>query len=277
MLQAAGAHVIPIQWDLPLANITALLSQIDGVYFPGGSASLWDATTMNKTDFGLAVNNILTQIIQINTNGDFLPFMGTCLGMSMIATAFAPNLTLYLPGVDVWNVSKPIFFTALLKTSTLFQGLDSNTISEMQTLNMAFFHTMFLINSTIWFQNNTLSGNFSVTAVAIDGNNTSFAAVIEGIHMPVYATQFHYEKNTYEWDKYDDMPQNRTYAVKVQQQITNVFVNQTRKCNHTMTMTMLQNLSMLNYNAFHFGVSPEYERVYLFSNYAVHNISDQDV
>jgi len=194
MLQAAGAHVIPIQWDLPLANITALLSQIDGVYFPGGSASLWDATTMNKTDFGLAVNNILTQIIQINTNGDFLPFMGTCLGMSMIATAFAPNLTLYLPGVDVWNVSKPIFFTALLKTSTLFETLDSNTISEMQTLNMAFFHTMFLINSTIWFQNNTLSGNFSVTAVAIDGNNTSFAAVIEGIHMPVYATQFHYEK-----------------------------------------------------------------------------------
>jgi len=44
-----------------------------------------------------------------------------------------------------------------------------------------------------------LAGNFTVTTLTNDTGSTQYAATIEGTKYPIYGSQFHPEKNTYEW------------------------------------------------------------------------------
>jgi len=40
---------------------------------------------------------------------------------------------------------------------------------------------------------------FKVTAISYDGDNKPFVAAYEGRNLPIFGTQFHPEKSSFEW------------------------------------------------------------------------------
>ena len=85
-LEAAGARVIPILYNEPMASLLNKLERVNGILFPGGGGDYMDVA-----------NLILDYAIQQNDQGKFYPIWGTCLGFERIAmlTAKYPDNVLH--------------------------------------------------------------------------------------------------------------------------------------------------------------------------------------
>merc|ERR1712037_1035441 len=69
---------------------------------------------------------------------------------------------------------------------------------------------------------------YTPTATGLDRAGKEFIAVIEGKKYPVFGTQFHPEKNSFEWSTKSDIPHSHD-AVLTTQAFSNFFVAQARE------------------------------------------------
>jgi len=77
-IEAAGARVVPLIFDAPRHQLTAALSGLNGVLFPGGGARLGDSAFFEAARF------IWDHAIKANDAGDHFPIWGTCLGFELV-------------------------------------------------------------------------------------------------------------------------------------------------------------------------------------------------
>ena len=74
---------------------------------------------------------------------------------------------------------------------------------------------------------------WTLLATGNDRNGLEFVAVIEAKDYPIWGTQFHPEKNSFEWTlKYPDIPHSLD-AIKSASFFSNFFVEQSRKSQHS--------------------------------------------
>ena len=74
---------------------------------------------------------------------------------------------------------------------------------------------------------------WTLLATGNDWNGLEFVAVIEAKDYPIWGTQFHPEKNSFEWTlKYPDIPHSLD-AIKSAAFFSNFFVEQSRKSQHS--------------------------------------------
>jgi len=66
----------------------------------------------------------------------------------------------------------------------------------------------------------------------VDKSGNPFVAIIEAKQYPIFATQFHPEKNIYEWDPTVPQPHD-FYSVKVSTYLADFFVSEARRNNQT--------------------------------------------
>lgn len=79
----AGAQVVPIFYNLPISQLKDLLFKVNGVFFPGGQASIninnqWTSKMKFIIDYANEQNYI----------GNVFPIWGTCLGMQAVMYLF---------------------------------------------------------------------------------------------------------------------------------------------------------------------------------------------
>ena len=67
-LESAGARVVPMFYDAPLENLTAIFKQVNGILFPGGGADL-----ATKNTFTIAATHLWNLAMQANDAGDVFP------------------------------------------------------------------------------------------------------------------------------------------------------------------------------------------------------------
>ena len=60
-LEGAGARVVPIPYDQPLATTAKLVKSLNGALFTGGSASFYSKTTHKLTVFAETANLIFQE------------------------------------------------------------------------------------------------------------------------------------------------------------------------------------------------------------------------
>ena len=89
-------------------------------------------------------------------------------------------------------------------------------------------------------QTPSLTSFYEVLATNQDRNGDQFVSTIEAKNYPIYGTQWHPEKNDFEWRRNPDGTAyeaiNHTPdAVAVAQYTANYFVKQARKSNHKVT------------------------------------------
>lgn len=110
-----------------------------------------------------------------------------------------------------------------------------------------------------------LNNLWKVLAVNKDSNNLEFISVAEMKNYPIFAVQFHPEKNAYEWNKDQNNPHsfNAVYSARY---FYDYFVNQARQNLNKYPEGLLIKDLIENYKPFFTGKYKEqgFDQVYLF-------------
>lgn len=191
-VEAAGARSVHVPYLTSKTDIDSLVTTVNGFLFPGGSVDASDI-----------VPYMYQKAMEVNDAGTYFPIWATCAGFEWTMQIFA-NDTNILSTFDAENISMPLIFTDAAKSSRLFgnagdalmniyQDQDPDTGSV--TMNN---HQGGVTPKD--FQNNALlSAAFEVLSVNVDRANKAFVSTVEHKKYPFYASQWHPEKNQFEF------------------------------------------------------------------------------
>lgn len=228
-LEMAGARVVPIQYNAPAEEIDTLLKGVNGLLFPGGGSCL-----QKECPFFQSAARMFQYAITANDQGDFFPIWGTCLGFQFLSVMGAgENQTILQSGFDSEDLPIPLNFTGDAKTSRLFAGAPAHIMDLLATqpITMNAHHSG--VTPAAAAHNQAFSDFYSILSTNDDRAGRAFVSTIEGKKYPVYGTQFHPEKNPFEWVVEPTPIPHSNDAVLVAQYFANFFVAEARKSTHT--------------------------------------------
>jgi len=230
-LEQGGAQVVPIYYDLPHDKIGSLLDKLNGVLFTGGSNEFEDKPG-KLSEFGATLDYIVNYVIQQNQKGKYYPLWGTCMGFQAIAGLIAKDFSILTGDCEgCHGVNKNNYWSNEYK-SKLYSGLSEDLKQKMTNANLSVFYHQYMYHYDTF--ENTYPLNITLTPVthSYDTRGVKYVSSYESPSMPIYGTQFHPEKNAFEWRASYAM--NRGYdAILLQQYYANFFVNEARKNTNT--------------------------------------------
>jgi len=191
---------------------------------------------------------------------------GTCQGFEVISIMLSGNNSILGTCDGCANVTGNNYFYSNY-SSKMFDGMPSDMKQLMATANLSYFDHVQQLDVDAYKYNPLLEGNITAITWTYSGTNEPYVTSFESPQYPIYATQFHQEKSTFEWrmDLFLDI--NRSYdAVRLEQYLANFFVNECRKNFNVFSDTdNSENEWMLiyNYNATQVPASI-FTQVYLF-------------
>ena len=100
------------------------------------------------------------------------------------------------------------------------------------------------VEPTAFAANANLTAFFNVLATNVDRGGRAFVSIIEGKSVPVYATQFHPEKNMFEWNTFETIDHSFE-AVHSMQHFANFFVNEARQNSQAFVSVAAENAALI--------------------------------
>eukprot|EP00929_Paragymnodinium_shiwhaense_P010483 TRINITY_DN115186_c0_g1_i1.p1 TRINITY_DN115186_c0_g1~~TRINITY_DN115186_c0_g1_i1.p1 ORF type:complete len:377 (-),score=47.56 TRINITY_DN115186_c0_g1_i1:399-1472(-) len=230
-IEAAGARVVPIPFEGSAQATTTLFNQLNGVLFPGGGtgftkwASQWDPRFRNTATL------LLNLTIEANRRGDVFPLHGTCLGLEMLANFIADDDAVICHRCfDTFGVSMALNATEYFPVSKMFMGMPESLVKAVQTENLTENSHRSGVAVESFRNTSSLSEFFSVSTVNTDPHGREFVSTMEAKNYPITATQWHPEKNNFEWER--SAISHTLHAVQLSQWVANNFVEAARKSSH---------------------------------------------
>ena len=111
----------------------------------------------------------------------------------------------------------------------MLKNLDSKLYQAIQTEKLVYnSHNYCIAPDKIEDTDGPLHKNFNLLAVNWDASGQEYIALVEHKSLPIYASQFHPEKNGFEWTPYEDIPHSKN-AVLFMQYLANFFLDEARK------------------------------------------------
>ncbi|XP_015783733.1 gamma-glutamyl hydrolase [Tetranychus urticae] len=261
-LESAGARVIPVLPGHDEAYYQEMVNLTNGFLFTGGG--LWLSTSMYTT----AASYIWKHALKLNSEGDFYPIWGTCLGLELIAY-LANDLVWPLTNCSSWDAPLKLNFSMNsqeLKSTSLFSGSDESIIEILSKENVTInYHHQCLTPETV--ESSKLAQSFRILSTNKDKRGIEFVSIMEGKTLPVYLVQFHPERVLFEpnYIKSFKRTPHSANAVKVSQYFANFFVNQARKNCHIYPNTDEYHAKLIyNYCPQFSGLEGGHEQTYYF-------------
>jgi len=224
-VELAGARALPVSFYSTDAEIDDIMTQVNGFLFPGGGNALPDAA-----------QRVVDNALSISSSGGHFPVWGACLGFEWIMMALGGKDALDASGLDAENMTLPLNFTADAAGSRLYADADAREIfaTEAVTLN----NHGHGVTPAEFAANERLQSTVRVLSTNMDRNGREFISSVEGVEAPIYAVQYHPEKNIFEWGTYDsgapyEVINHSPHAVKVSQGLANFFIAETRRNSNT--------------------------------------------
>ncbi|KAI2810757.1 hypothetical protein BLOT_001921 [Blomia tropicalis] len=244
-LEMAGARVVPIFVNKDKAYFEHLMDQINGVLMPGGG------TPLIESKYAKAASLILDIAIQKNKNGIYFPVWGTCLSFEKLITYFNGDKSLdWESHCDVDDVSLPLNFTihSISKESRMFRDVEDDMIEILSKENVtANYHRVCLTVDTFEKTKNLTDHLKMISSNTYGG--IRFVSTIEHRKYPIYGTQWHPEKNIFEWVIKEDLGHinHNQSAILVGQYFGNFLVSESRKNEQTFK-NKTEEINSLIYN-----------------------------
>ena len=258
-LESSGARVVPIMNDLGEDEIVKLFKSINGVLFPGGGVNL---NTSGYAEIGKRIVDLAKVAYD---DGDYFPIWATCLGFEFLTTVISGDLNILSP-TDSENLPLPLNFAQDYRKSKMFSNIE-NSIAQFLNTNPTTMnnHKYSLLFSK--FQTNPkLKSFFKVLSTSKDRNGLDFVSTMEGIRYPMFATQWHPEKNSFEWTLTEDIP-HEEMSIKVTQYMSNFFVNQARLNQHRFASPEEESAALIyNFTPVYTGKVSSFDQCYFFES-----------
>lgn len=223
-VESAGARAVPIQFFWDADKIRSVAQGLNGFLFPGGGASLAAASI-----FFQAAQTIFDVVLQANDNGEHVPLWGTCLGFETIMILGAGgNQSVLTNGFDSYNLPVPLHFEAGVQGSRMFAGASAQVFSILKSENVTMNNHQAGVTPPTFLQNTNLTSFYRMLSTNYDRAGRQFLSTVEGVRYPVYGTQWHPEKNAFEWYDKEDIPHSGD-AVLIMQYLANFLVSEARR------------------------------------------------
>jgi len=192
--QAGGRSVVlPRMLSERPLELELLFRGINGLLIPGGEAFVGNGS----------VDALVARAARANlAEGDYFPVWGTCLGFEYLVDILGgtgaedprgPDDPI-VPGFDAESLPAALNLTDAAAGSRLLRGAGAPLLRAAGEENLTYNAHALGIEPAAFALNARLSGTFRLLASALDRRRRPFVAMIEGIGLPFYATQFHPEK-----------------------------------------------------------------------------------
>ncbi|EGZ26246.1 hypothetical protein PHYSODRAFT_359609 [Phytophthora sojae] len=192
-VESAGGRVVPIPYNAPKPYLEQLLPQLNGLLFPGGAATVNDRA---ERLFQLA--------LELNDKGVHFPVWATCLGFEWLVQLTTKDMDSLTKGLDAMNITLPLNFTSEAPTSRLFSQASPELYSWLKDKPITMNNHEMGITPERFNQYSSLTDFYTVLATNVDRQGVEFISAFEAKEYPVYAVQFHPEKNSFEYGEYLD-------------------------------------------------------------------------
>lgn len=226
-VEQAGARVVPIHHTDTDEQILDLITKINGVIFPGGGTEL-NNEDGSLTEYSRKGKIIMDKIKELNDQGIYYPIWAICLGFQEVTVIEAPYKDVLLHQYfDSYNVANNVTFVSDLSKSRLYKNIPQNILNAIQKENITFnSHHDGVLPGT--YSKYPALQDYMVLAVSYDNKKVEYAATIEHKKYPIYAHQYHPEKNAFIWVESLVVPHTMN-AIALEQYYANFFVNEAKK------------------------------------------------
>jgi len=253
-IESAGARVVPLRYDAPEEN-EKLMKGLNGLLYPGGGASLAEDSA-----FFQGARSLWESALKSNQAGEYFPVWGTCLGFELLGILgagqnYGANHSVLVSGFDSEDYAIPLNYTKSMPDSRLFKqmiGMSKEVVDALGRENITINMHSSGVLAQEWESNAAIADFYTLIASNNDRKGRTFASVIEGKKYPVYGTQFHPEKNNFEWVQGVGIP--HTYnAVAASQGFADFFVEEAWKSSIVMEKEALEKVLIYNYDPVYTG------------------------
>ena len=258
-LESSGARVVPIWNDLTETETEEIFNSINGVLFPGGDV---DLVSSGYAKVGKMILDLAKKSFD-KTPQDYFPVWGICLGHEILS-GYVTGGTEILSHTNSENITLTLDFQEGYKQSEIFRDISPELEQFLSTVPITanFHHWSVTVKS--FNQNKKMKDFFNVLSTSVDRNGTEFVSTMEGKHYPFFSTQWHPEKNSFEWNPVRNMS-HIAKAIETTQYMSNLFVNKARLSQHKFESTEKEEAALIyHYNPLYTGKYSIFEQVYLF-------------
>lgn len=253
-LESAGARVVPVMINQTDEEYKALFSSINGILYPGGGVSIV------SSGYERAAKIFYELAIEANDKGDYFPVWGTCLGFEELT--YLTSGKLLLSSTNTSGVALPLNFTSEAKESRLFKGFPDDLMKDLASQPLTENSHKWSLAVKTYNTNEKLKKFYKVLSTNTDGK-TEFVSTMEAYNYPIYGTQWHPEKNAFEW-KNSYIPHSPS-AVKTTFYMAEFFVSEARKNTHRFKSEEDESKVLIyNYNSVYTGSKSSFEEIYFF-------------
>ncbi|XP_061569368.1 gamma-glutamyl hydrolase [Cololabis saira] len=253
-LESAGARVVPVMIKQTLEEYKTLFNSINGILFPGGGASII------SSEYQRAAEAFYELGIEANKNGDYFPMWGTCLGFEQLT--YLTSGKFLLTHTNTSGVVLPLDFTKDVNDSRMFKGFPGELMAALSTEKITENSHQWSLTTSDYNTNAELTRFYKVLSTNTDGN-VEFVSTVEAYDYPIYGTQWHPEKNAFEWTR--PYIAHSPAAVKTTFYMAQFFVSEARKNFHRFESKEEESKVLIyNYNPVYTGDVSAFEQIYLF-------------
>uniref|UniRef100_A0A3P9ISH6 folate gamma-glutamyl hydrolase n=1 Tax=Oryzias latipes TaxID=8090 RepID=A0A3P9ISH6_ORYLA len=253
-LESAGARVVPVLINQSPEDYQKLFLSINGILLPGGGVSI------TSSGYKRAAEIFYRLALEANKMGDVFPVWGTCLGFEQLT--YLTSGKVELSHTNTSSAALPLNFTEDAKRSRMFSGFPAELMAALASEPLTVNAHQFSLAMTTFQSDEALKNFYRVLSTNTDGS-TEFVSTFEAYDYPVYGTQWHPEKNVFEWTKpfYPHCPS----AVKTSFYMAEFFIGEARKSFHRFESKEEEDKALIyNYSPVYTGTTSAFEQVYIF-------------
>ncbi|XP_034562236.1 gamma-glutamyl hydrolase [Notolabrus celidotus] len=253
-LESAGARVVPVMINQTVEEYKTLFNSINGILYPGGAASL------TTSGYARAAKIFYDLAIEANDRGDFFPVWGTCLGFEQLTVlTCGENL---LVRTNTSGVALHLDYTNETSNSKLFKDFPAQLMKDLAVEPLTENSHKWSLSMQTYNTNEELHDFYKVLSTNTDGK-IEFVSTFEAYQYPFYGTQWHPEKNAFEWMK-PYIPHTPS-AIKVTFYMADFFVNEAKKNSHRFDSEEDEKRVLIyNHNPVCTGGKGSFEQIYYF-------------
>jgi gamma-glutamyl hydrolase len=259
--QSGGARVVPLLVNSTQEELAEVVPHLNGVLLTGGSAPIFEDNSSELSPYAITGCLILDLVRQLNDAGHYFPIWATCLGHELLHVCIRPLNDTLGNFAGEPSYSHFVNFTSNAYHSRLMGNPQGSQVIRLFHQDIAFFsHENGISPAT--YGNSSLSDFFSIVGIGYDHNNTAYVALTEAKHYPVYTSQFHPEKNRFEWNLEQDIPHSPP-AVLMSTYFANFFISEARRNSlHFASEAVLKGRLIENTPPYYLDAN--FEQIYVF-------------